>query len=217
MAQIVKWTLSKIAAAGLLLALMALAAWFAAGDSPAQAVGLSVGVDVNPTATPANTKTSLGTLESCRDVGVGANFTVDIYITDVTPNLIAFDTVLDFDAAVLSVTSVDVQQFLSALPNSEVSDYSGPVSTGLHRASGADTRTWTATPSAMSATWTRTATASTTRPRSTRGPTRPAPPAPSRSATTPPLITTATHRRTRVTTRTAIRCPTARRPSTATG
>src|SRR3990172_1808924 len=139
MAQIVKWTLSKVAAAGLLSTLVALAIWLAAGDSPAQAAGLSLGVDVNPTATPANTKTSLGTLETCRDVGVGASFTLDIYVTDVTPNLIAFDTVLDFDAAILSVTSVDVQQFLSALANSDVSDFSDPVTTGLHRASAADT------------------------------------------------------------------------------
>src|SRR3972149_3116258 len=139
MAQIVKWTLSKIAAAGLLLALGALAVWFAAGDSPPPAAGPPIGVAATPTATPANTKPSLGTLETCRDVGVGASFTVDIYITDVTPNLIAFDTVLDFNAAILSVTSVDVQKFLAALPNSEVSDYSGPVSTGLHRASAADT------------------------------------------------------------------------------
>src|SRR3990172_705093 len=130
MAQIVKWTLSKVAAAGLLSTLVALAVWFGAGDSPAQAVGLSIGVDVNPTASPANTATSLGSLQTCRDVGVGASFTLDIYVTDVTPNLIAFDTVLDFDAAILSVTSVDVQQFLADLANSDVSDYSGPVSTG---------------------------------------------------------------------------------------
>ena len=91
------------------LALVALAVIvMEAGGQPARANhNVEVGVDVNTTATPANTATSLGTIETCRVVGVTTQFNIDIYIKNVS-NLIATEIYFQYDAAKLKILSKQI-------------------------------------------------------------------------------------------------------------
>ena len=79
----------------------------------------SIGVDVDPENTPANTASSLGSRESCRNVAVGEAFEIDVVIINVQ-NLLAWFVTFLYDGSLLTLTDVDVQQFQAAQPGSVV-------------------------------------------------------------------------------------------------
>lgn len=83
-------------------------------DSPAQAdqVGTAVvatlGVDANPTASPANTATSVGSIEPCHSVSVGNTFTVDIFVKDIA-ELGKFSFLVSYNGNVINILSNQVR------------------------------------------------------------------------------------------------------------
>jgi len=111
----------------LVLSLIAVSAWLLMGGSEdgARAQGGSgldpnvVGIDVKPDAS--NTKTTLGTIDNCVEVGgVGSTFDVDVFLNDVPivdsgpyHNLGAFEYRLIYDNARLKVAATD-HDFLMA-------------------------------------------------------------------------------------------------------
>jgi len=97
------------------LAVIALTTWAtgSAGDSARAQVGLSIGVDANPNAAPANSATSLGSIEDCISVANGQQFTMDVYVSNVT-DLIAFEAYLTYDGSKVQVIGNNVNQFLAA-------------------------------------------------------------------------------------------------------
>jgi hypothetical protein len=135
--------LATIPAILVALALLALAA----GPSPDTASAnhaVTIGIDTNPTTTPANTATSLGSIENCRDVSIGQTFTFDLWITNVghsgTPGLKLFYLPIQYNGAVMRITGVDVIYFLASRGNPvlNASDPSLPDSDGLYAVSAVD-------------------------------------------------------------------------------
>ena len=107
---------------------------------PALGQGVTtIGVDADPTQSPANTKTFLGSIESCISVATNDTFTIDIFVTDVV-DLIAWGMYLQYDGSVVNVTAVNVQMFQTANPGSTVfnASESTPDSNGMFYASAAD-------------------------------------------------------------------------------
>jgi len=119
----------KLLAVTLAVCLLAAAVggWILGGGQEATQAspGVTIGVDANPYATPANGAASLGSIEPCIEVTSGAEFDIDIFITDVT-NLWDWKLGLVYDPAVIEVVQRDVYWFLGS-PGSEVKDRSlGP-------------------------------------------------------------------------------------------
>lgn len=81
--------------------------------------GLAVGVDVDPTRTPANTATSLGSIEYCRRVDVDETFQVDIWVRDVA-DLKGWQTTVLYNGGALNLTAIDDEEFQAADPGSNV-------------------------------------------------------------------------------------------------
>ena len=127
---------ARIALAALtsgILVLAVLSVWQTASlVQPAQAThNLEIGIDTDPSQTPANTATSLGSTEWCLAVGrLDPPFDVDVYITDVT-NLLGWQAYLEFDPTLLAVIAVDLM-FQEAQPGSNVTNGSGPAGSGRH-------------------------------------------------------------------------------------
>jgi hypothetical protein len=93
------------------------------GSAQASAV-VTVGIDADPTGTPANTATTLGSIESCRSVTNGATFTVDFWVKDITsPGIEGFQGDLGYDQARLNVTAYNVSLMLAANSGSQVQDF----------------------------------------------------------------------------------------------
>jgi hypothetical protein len=70
---------------------------------------VTVGIDADPTGTPANTGNSLGSIESCRSVNNGDTFTVDFWVKDIpSPGIEAFQGRVNYDQTRLNVTWYDV-------------------------------------------------------------------------------------------------------------
>jgi hypothetical protein len=92
---------------------------------PASAVvTTSVGIDADPGATPANTATTLGSIEPCRSVNNGDVFTVDFFINFVpSPGIDGFQGDLNYDATRLKVTANDVNLMLGTNAGSSVTDF----------------------------------------------------------------------------------------------
>jgi hypothetical protein len=98
---------------------------------------LTLGIDADTTTTPADSNgdgiwdepLDWGLLEGCREVTVGQDFTIDVFVSDVT-DLTAFEILLTYDPDLLSVTSVDGERFLDADPDSNLfvygAEYSPP-------------------------------------------------------------------------------------------
>jgi len=110
------------------------------GPAPVQGQGLTtLGVDANPAWSPANTATSLGSIENCRSVGLNDSFQIDVYVTDVV-DLLAWNTYLQYNGAVVNVTGVNVQMFQAANPGSNVFNASDPTpdSDGTYYVSAAE-------------------------------------------------------------------------------
>jgi len=89
------------------------------GPEAAASPGLAVGVDVDPTRTPANTATSLGSIEYCRRVDVGETFTIDIWVTDIV-DLKGWQTTVIYNGDALNVTGIDDEEFQAVDPGSNV-------------------------------------------------------------------------------------------------
>jgi hypothetical protein len=74
-------------------------------------------VDTNPTAAPANTATSLGSIEPCKSFVAAANQVFDIdVVVDSTPAMAAFGFDLIYNPAVLKVTALNVNLLLNSTP-----------------------------------------------------------------------------------------------------
>ena len=101
---------------------------------------VSIGVDLDPDATPANQATLLGSIQGCVQVQSGVEFDIDIYIKDVSPDLKSFDITLNYDSSILKVMVKDVSPFLAAGTDSDVWEYSDPVpdQSGFFRVGAAD-------------------------------------------------------------------------------
>jgi len=84
---------------------------------------VTVGIDADPGATPANTATTLGSIESCRSVTNGATFTVDFWVKDIpSPGIEGFQGDLGYDPTRLNVTGYNVGMLLAANSGSSVTD-----------------------------------------------------------------------------------------------
>lgn len=97
----------------------------------------AIGVDAT---TEGNTATSLGSRDSCISVDKGETFDVDVFIVNVT-DLLAWETYLAYDNAVVQVIDRDVDMFQAADPGSSVfntSESVPPNDDGLFRVGGAD-------------------------------------------------------------------------------
>jgi len=91
---------------------------------PNSVVTTSVGIDTNPSATPANTATTLGTIETCRAVNNGDTFTVDFYVSTLAaPGIEGFQADLSYTSTKLKVTANNVSLLLGANAGSSVSDF----------------------------------------------------------------------------------------------
>jgi hypothetical protein len=102
--------------AGLLGALSLLYGGGVGQASPAA----SLGIDADP---DGNTATSLGSIDDCLSVAVGATFNIDVFITD-AEDLQVWHAFVRYDPSVVNITDRDVEMFLDAAPGSDVRDYS---------------------------------------------------------------------------------------------
>ena len=96
----------------------------------------SMGIDA---VTTGNSATTLGTVQSCTSVSSGQQFSVDIFVKNVS-DLLGWFTTLQYDPGVLNVAAIDVQMFQAADGNSTIFNASDPVpnSDGSFDASGID-------------------------------------------------------------------------------
>lgn len=118
----------------LIIAALALLA-FQAGDSTRPAVaypGLTVGIDMDASTTTDTDgdgdydSVNLATFEDCRSVSNGATFAVDVFVLDVV-DLVAYNVDVTYNASVVSILSIDFNEFLGAQVGSNVVDASGGV------------------------------------------------------------------------------------------
>lgn len=88
-----------------------------------------VGVDVDPTQSPANAATSLGTIQTCKAVIRGQNFDVDVFINQVPAGrtFAGFSYNLYFDATRVSLVGQNANFLLASDPGSSVITISDPV------------------------------------------------------------------------------------------
>ncbi len=99
---------------------------FRLGLDPCVPVLVTLGIDADPTQSPANAATSLGSLEACRTAASGQQFTIDLFITNVT-DLLGWATTVHYDPAVVNVAAVDVRMFQNANGGSNILNASDPV------------------------------------------------------------------------------------------
>ena len=101
-----------------------------AGNAPAshgfQAV--TVGIDVDPDAAPANSATSLGTIEGCTSVtnSAGSRFTIDVFLNEIPSgqDMAGFNYQLNFDDTRFKVADQDHSLLLASAPGSMLTDLS---------------------------------------------------------------------------------------------
>lgn len=83
-----------------------------------------LGIDADPTGVPANTATSLGSIETCISVTTGATFDIDVFV-DAVPsdrNLAGFDYFLKYDNSMLQITAVNHDMLLTSRPDAKLSE-----------------------------------------------------------------------------------------------
>jgi uncharacterized repeat protein (TIGR01451 family) len=99
----------------------------------------TIGVDADPTQSPANTATSLGSIESCISMATSDIFTIDIFVTDVV-DLLSWEMYFQYNGSVVNVKSVKVNMFQAANPGSIVFNASDstPDSDGSFHVSAAE-------------------------------------------------------------------------------
>ena len=93
------------------------------GGSAAHAAVTTVGFDLLPGQTPANTATSLGSIESCIVVNREQQFSVDVFFDGIPAGreLVGLNYKINFDQDVLSVVAQDHNYLLASAPGSTVS------------------------------------------------------------------------------------------------
>jgi len=93
------------------------------GASP-EIGGTAMGIDANPSAAPANTATSLGSIETCISVTSGAAFDVDVFVDRIPDgrDLAGFNYFLKFDSSKLQINRTDYNMLLASQPRSNVLD-----------------------------------------------------------------------------------------------
>jgi len=95
-------------------------------------VTITVGLDANPDSSPANTATSLGSIESCRSVSNGSTFTVDFWVKGIlSPEIDSFQGDISYDKTRLKVTANNVSMLLGANPGSSVSNLTNTTTDAL--------------------------------------------------------------------------------------
>jgi hypothetical protein len=99
---------------------------FRQGLDPCVPVLVTLGIDADPSQLPANTATSLGSLEACRTVASGQQFTIDAFVTGVS-DLLGWATTVHYDPAVVTVAAIDVRMFQNANGGSNILNASDPV------------------------------------------------------------------------------------------
>jgi hypothetical protein len=138
-----KTKLAAVTMVGAFLATAVLGVWIGSGggETTQASPTLSLGVDADPTG---NTATSLGAIQSCRQVNVGDTFDIDIWVKDVS-DLGAFTAWLTYDYTILETTEQYIKDFfLGSSPGSAVMDWSD-----LHTASLAFLAAWDMNESAV--------------------------------------------------------------------
>jgi hypothetical protein len=97
------------------------------GHGGAQASGSTVvGIDADPFSAPANTATSVGSIEGCVSVTSGQKFSIDVFV-DAVPadrDLAGFNYFLIYDSSVLKVTGKNHDMLLKSQPGSNALDLS---------------------------------------------------------------------------------------------
>jgi hypothetical protein len=119
-----------------ILVLLASAIAQHAGAGGAAAADPSLAIDAG---TQGNTATSVGTIENCVAVKTGDEFQMDVVVENIS-DLLAWETHLDYDPAIVEVTDQNVKLFQQANAGSSVIDVSGrvPDDSGLHALSAFD-------------------------------------------------------------------------------
>ena len=126
--------------AGVLALVILLAAFALSLPGTTSAATTEVGIDVDTTG---NTATSLSTLERCRSVTAGSQFTIDIYVDEIQAgtDLGGFNYEINFDATRVSINSQDHAMLLSSAAGSgapfDLGD-STPDTTSPHLVGAAD-------------------------------------------------------------------------------
>ena len=86
----------------------------------------TIGVDADPTQLPANTVTSLGSIESCIPMATNDTFEIDIFITDVV-DLVGWSASFSYDGSAVNVTAANVHMFQAANAGSSIINFSDAV------------------------------------------------------------------------------------------
>lgn len=83
----------------------------------------AVRIDADPSG---NAGSSVGEIQTCREVSAGDTFDVDVVIENVT-NILGYDLVFAYDATMLAVVDSDVDFLLGSAPGSDLANQSSPV------------------------------------------------------------------------------------------
>jgi hypothetical protein len=86
----------------------------------------TLGIDANPSASPPNTATTLGSVEACRAVASGSSTTIDLFVTDVT-ELLGWAGIISFNPSLIHITGIDVRMFQYADGHSNIFNASDPM------------------------------------------------------------------------------------------
>lgn len=89
------------------------------GSRTAQAEpSVMVGIDADPRASPANSATSLGSIEECRQVDPGDSFDIDVFLDGIPSGrgLAGFNYIINFDNTRLEVTAYDHAMLIASEP-----------------------------------------------------------------------------------------------------
>ncbi|MEX1193647.1 MAG: thrombospondin type 3 repeat-containing protein [Dehalococcoidia bacterium] len=84
------------------------------------------GVDMDPTQSAANTATSLGSIQACRSLSPGTQFTIDVFVDEIPPGreFGGFNYQLTFDPTRVRIVSQDHNFLLAVSPGSNLIDLS---------------------------------------------------------------------------------------------
>lgn len=95
--------------------------WTLTPRSPAYADSTTVGIDFNPSGTPANGVYggTLPTIETCAEVVIGNTVSIDVYVVDVN-TLVAFESDVQYEDTLLRFDSVNVNLFMGSQTGSIV-------------------------------------------------------------------------------------------------
>jgi hypothetical protein len=121
---------APLALSAAVVVLAVLAAWSTAlSPQPAGAVGVKVGLDFDPTGTPANgvyNPSALPVFETCREVALGQQVSIDVFVEDIT-TLAAFSSHILYDQTKVTAVSTNVSLFMQSQVGSSMVNDSTPL------------------------------------------------------------------------------------------